>query len=85
MIVVGYKVDGGGWGRRYRRVTDPDQNQAIRILTRRSHISNADVSAFAQLNVFFHEDGHSYPGDAPDTDEAAFTHMREQGADGATQ
>ena len=83
MIVVGYKVWDGGWGRKYRRVTDPDQSTAIRILTRRSHISNADVSAFAQLNVFFHEDGTTYNdmGDEVGT----FTHMRPEGEDGATQ
>jgi hypothetical protein len=84
MIVVGYKVDGGGWGRRYRRVTDPDQNAAIRTLTQRSHIRNADVEAFAQLNVFFHEDGHPYP-EYNSRDMKYYTHMRVEGEDGATQ
>jgi hypothetical protein len=83
MIVVGYTVWDGGWGRRYRRVTDPDQSAAIRKLTRRSHVSNADIQAFTQLNVFFHEDGTTYNDSGEEV--GTFTHMRPEGEDGATQ
>ena len=83
MIVIGYHVQDAGWGRKYRRVTDRDQALAVRELTRRSHVSNADIQAFAQLNVMFHEDGTTY-NDAGE-EVGTFTHMRPEGEDGATQ
>ena len=84
MIVIGYHVQDAGWGRMYRRVTDKEQSLAVRELTRRSHVSNADIQAFAQLNVFFHEDGHPYP-EYNSRDMKFYTHMRPEGEDGATQ
>lgn len=83
MIVIGYHLSEMAYGRKYRRVTDPEQAQAIRVMSRRSHVTNEDIAAFAQLNVFFHEDGHPYP--EGDGDTAAWTHMRPVGDDGATQ
>ena len=86
MIVIGYSVDGllgNKFGRRYRRVTDPGYSLAIRVLTKRSHINNEDIQAFASLNVFFHEDGTGY-GD-PGEESGTFTHLRPEGDDGATQ
>ena len=83
MIVVGYKIDDAGWGRKYRRVIDKDQQLAIRTLTGRTHVRWQDVEAFAQLNVMFHEHGHPYP--ETDTDQHVWTHMRGERADGATQ
>ena len=83
MIVIGYHVQDAGWGRKYRRVTDRDQALAVRALTRRSHVSNADIQQFAQLTVFFHEDGTTYNDSGDEV--GTFTHMRPEGEDGATQ
>jgi hypothetical protein len=90
MIVVGYKIDDAGWGRKYRRVTDKEQQLAIRTLTGRTHIPWKDIEAFAQLNVFFHENGHPMPDEAVTLDgsphpDKYYTHMRGEHADGATQ
>lgn len=87
MIVIGYEIEDAGWGRKYRRVIDKDQQLAVRTLTGRTHVRWQDVEAFAQLNVFFHENGHPYPepNDTSSSGMAYYTHMRGERADGATQ
>lgn len=91
MIVIGYKIEDAGWGHKYRRVIDKDQQRALRNLTGRTHVRWQDVEAFAQLNVFFREtcalEGeHSatclHEANENDT---TYTHMRGEHADGATQ
>jgi hypothetical protein len=91
MIVIGYKIEDAGWGHKYRRVIDKDQQRALRTLTGRTHVRWQDVEAFAQLNVFFREtcalEGeHSatclHEANENDT---TYTHMRGEHADGATQ
>ena len=88
MIVVGYEIEDAGWGHKYRRVTDPEQRNAIRSLTKRTHIKWSDVKQFEILNVFFIEKEHglrSKPNGTSPAEMAYYTHMRGEHADGATQ
>jgi hypothetical protein len=86
MIVIGYEIEDAGWGHKYRRVSDKDQQLAVRALTGRTHVRWQDVEAFAQLNVYFHENAHAYGASQDSPPEMAYyTHMRGEHADGATQ